>query len=454
MASPRTLQLTIQDLTSEGQGVARLGRDVYFVPGALPGETVTARLDGRRKKVWMTRLLSVDTPSADRVEAPCAHYQRCGGCDLQHLQYDAQVNFKQQRVEREFRRYGIEVPEWAAPITASPWQYRRKARLGVRFSKDKQQNFVGFREHASEHLTNINHCQVLPSFEVLDWSAWRSLLESLAGRDRISQIEVVAADNAMALVLRVLKPLSADDKKALADFVSHHGAKMLSDTVAGSTLESGQLPENYEVQLWTSGGRGTEPECLYPDAAQTLVHMVDEQPLKMQLSDFFQVNGAVNRTMVMQAIDWLNPQPDDVIWDLFAGHGNFSMPLARRCQQVHAVEVQDSMVSSLRQQAESLALSLHAVEADLSEPGKLAALPQPDKVLLDPPRAGAAAQIDELNARKVSQIVYVSCDAATLARDLGRLTEAGYRVEKAGIMDMFPQTHHVETMVLLSHQGK
>ena len=442
MATPTTLQLTIHDLTSEGQGVARRGRDVYFVPGALPEETVTARMDGRRKKVWMTRLVAIEQASSDRVEPQCPHYQRCGGCDLQHLAYPAQVAFKQLRVEREFRRYGIEVPQWAEPLTAEPWHYRRKARLGVRFSKDKQQNFVGFREAASEHLTNIDRCLVLPESAALDWSAWRTLIGELQGRDRISQIEVIDADNATALVLRILKPLSEADQRRLIDFIGQ--------CEAGSAEQSSEKP----LQLWLSRGRDHSPECLYPEQPETLVHYVEEQPLKMQLSDFFQVNGAVNRTMVKQAIDWLEPQSDELIWDMFAGHGNFSMPLARLSKQVHAVEVQGSMIESLQQQAESLALSLHAVEADLSKEGSMAHLPDPDKVLLDPPRAGAAALVKELNARKVSQIVYVSCDAATLARDLGGLVEGGYQVVKAGIMDMFPQTHHVETMVMLRYQGK
>ncbi|MDO6682577.1 MULTISPECIES: 23S rRNA (uracil(1939)-C(5))-methyltransferase RlmD [unclassified Oceanobacter] len=435
MATAKTLQLNIDNMTSDGQGVARLGRDVYFVPGALPGEQVTARLDGRRKKVWMTKLTTIDTMSPDRVTPACPHYQRCGGCDLQHLSYPAQVTFKQQRVEREFSRQGLIVPEWTTPITAEPWGYRRKARLGVRFSKNKQRNFLGFREAASEHLTNIDRCPVLPALPALDWSRWRECISTLQGRDHITQIEVVAADSALALVFRILKPLSLADQKILC---------AQAEALTGDSL----------LQLWLNPGRDEPSVCIFPDQPVDLVHFVDEQPLKMQLSDFFQVNGPVNRAMVQQALDWLQPQSEDVIWDLFAGHGNFSMPLARRSQQVCAVEVQESMIGSLQRQAESLALSLHAIEADLSNTGVLAHLPAPDKVLLDPPRAGAAALMQELNTRQVSQVLYVSCDAATLARDLSTLVAGGYQIEKAGIMDMFPQTHHVETMVLLRYKDK
>ena len=175
--------------------------------------------------------------------------------------------------------------------------------------------------------------------------------------------------------------------------------------------------------------------------------------LNMALSDFIQVNSTVNQSMVEQALEWLQPGSEDCIWDLFSGHGNFSMPLAQRSHQVIAVEVQDSMVNSVVAQAENLALPLLGKKADLSQPQSLASLPQPDAVLLDPPRAGALEVMAELIKRQIERIVYVSCDVATLARDLGRLNEAGYRVTKAGIMDMFPQTHHVETMVLLQRES-
>lgn len=424
------LTLMVDNLTSEGEGVARRNRDVYFVPGALPGEEVEVVLDGRRRKVWQTRLLSVLTPSPERVDPPCPHYQRCGGCDLQHLSYRAQVQFKQERVARELARQQASVPLWADPITAEPWHYRRKARLGVRFSKDKGENFVGFREPASSHITNIDQCAVLPQHPALNWGMWRDVIHGLQGRALVTQIEVLLADNALALIVRILKPLSAADQDQLI-----------------RTAEALQSP--LPVQLWLKTARDVPATRLWPEQAEALQHSVDGLALTVQPEDFIQVNGAVNRAMVQQALDWLQPGRDDLIWDLFAGHGNFSMPLAKRCQRVIAVEGEQGMVASLAHQAEKLALPLQAICADLSGDGGLQDLPQPDMVLLDPPRAGAAGIMNELIQRRVPRILYVSCDAATLARDLNTLTAAGYGIRQAGIMDMFPQTHHVETMVLL-----
>ncbi|MDK2777649.1 MAG: 23S rRNA (uracil(1939)-C(5))-methyltransferase RlmD [Pseudomonadota bacterium] len=429
------LTLMVDNLTSDGEGVARRNRDIYFVPGALPGEQVEVVLNGRRRKVWQTRLLSVLTPSPERTEPGCPHYQRCGGCDLQHLSYAAQVRFKQDRVARELARQKADVPHWSEPITADRWHYRRKARLGVRFSKERGQNFLGFREAASQHLTNIDQCMVLPEHPALNWGMWREEINKLAGRAVIAQIEVLAADNALALIFRILKPLSATDQSQLIRIAEG--------------VESA-LP----LQIWLRAGRDEAAQRLWPEQAEPLHHRVDDLPLIIRPEDFVQVNGAVNRAMVQQAMDWLEADAGDVIWDLFAGHGNFSMPLAKRCGQVVAVEGEQGMVDSLAAQAEKLALPLQAIHADLSSDTGLASLPQPDKVLLDPPRAGAAGVMNELIKRRVPRILYVSCDAATLARDLNTLTEAGYGIRQAGIMDMFPQTHHVETMVLLENKVK
>ncbi|WP_296982809.1 rRNA adenine N-6-methyltransferase family protein, partial [Thalassolituus sp. UBA1505] len=264
---------------------------------------------------------------------------------------------------------------------------------------------------------------------------WREQIAQLQSRSVITQIEAIVGDNAMALVFRVLKPLpSADQNQLIA---------------SAKAVESG-LP----LQLWLKTDKDAPAQRIWPEDAEPLQHHSDELALTIQPDDFVQVNGAVNQAMVQQALDWLAPAGSEVIWDLFAGHGNFSMPLAKRSQQVFAVEGDERMVSSLSLQAEKLALPLQAIRADLDGSGGLQPLPDPDAVLLDPPRAGAAGIIKELTERRVPRILYVSCDAATLARDLSTLTEAGYRIRQAGIMDMFPQTHHVETMVLLENKVK
>lgn len=432
MTSSR-FSLTIDSLNSSGEGVARRNRDVYFVPNALPTETVEVVLDGRRRKVWQTRLLEILEPSVHRVTPECPHYHRCGGCNLQHLAYPQQVLFKQERVASEFKRQRIEVPSWSAPLVAAPWHYRRKARLGVRFSAKQGENIVGFREAASTHLTNIDRCLVLPEHPALNWEAWREQIGRLQGRAHITQIEVTVAENALALVLRVIKPLSDGDQKTLKDFAD--------------TLKA-ELP----LQLWLKKEKHAQPRLLWPDNAEPLFHLVDQQALTVQLDDFMQVNKAINQQMVAQALTWLDLKEDETVWDMFAGHGNFSIPMAKKAKQVFAFEGSADMVASLNHQAQKLGLNVKAQEMDLTQPSFDAA--RPDAVLLDPPRAGAAELMPVLAVQKLTKVLYVSCDAATLARDLSNLIESGYQVIKAGIMDMFPHTHHVETMVLLEYKAK
>ncbi|ASP39207.1 23S rRNA (uracil(1939)-C(5))-methyltransferase [Bacterioplanes sanyensis] len=436
MRSPtsRLLTLQIDSLNSEGMGVARRGRDVFFVAGALPGEVVEATLGERRRKVCYAKVKRVIEPSPHRVEPACAHFQRCGGCQLQHLDYPQQVDAKQQRVQREFSRAGVDVEFWQPPLVAAPWHYRRKARLGVRFSKEKQEVYLGFRESASSHISSIDFCPVMVEHPLLNWQQWREFLQQWPRRAELTQIEALQADNALVLTLRLLKPLAPDSEQQLIAFVNNQA-------------------EALPVQLWLKYHKHAPPEPLRTDYPE-LVHQVDGHDLQLQPDDFVQVNRAVNLAMVEQAMDWLAPEPDEQIADLFAGHGNFSMALARRRANVVAVEVQANMVSSLQEQARRQGLAVTAQQADLSSAQALQALPALDAVLLDPPRAGAAAVVEHLIDNPVGRILYVACDAATLSRDLGSLVAGGYRVTRAGIMDMFPQTHHVETMVLLTRVGK
>ena len=421
------LSLQISDLSFDGQGIARLGRDVYFVAGALPGEQVTARLKERRKKIWFCELVSIEQPSEQRQSPPCPHYERCGGCDLQHLQDAAQVEFKQARVMRELERKGLTVEQWLPAVTAAAWHYRRRARLGVRFSKDKEKVYIGFREANNVHLAEIDQCPVLVEHPALNWQDWSQRLVSLECRARVTQIEMLQAENRLVLVFRVLKQLSSADRALFR-----------------------QWANELDIDIYC---RPDEGELLALSESQPLYHQVMGHQLNIHPDYFVQVNESVNQQMVSQALSWLDLPAGSKVWDLFAGHGNFSVPMAVE-NQVHAVEASEEMVAALRSHAQSIAgqsagVQLIAHKADLSDSDSLKQLPDADFVLLDPPRAGAAETIEAILAQAPKRILYVSCDAATLSRDLVALTQGPYCIRKAGILDMFPNTHHVETMVLL-----
>ncbi|OUS41073.1 23S rRNA (uracil-5-)-methyltransferase RumA [Oleispira antarctica] len=421
----------MHDLASDGHGIARSGRDVYFIPGALPGETVVAQMLERKRKIWYCRLVSIEQVSEYRIEPACPHYKRCGGCDLQHLSYPQQVELKQQRVVRELSRQGIEVENWQEPLVADQqWHYRRRARLGIRYNKANQEVFVGFRESNSKQLTNIDTCPVLVEHPALDWKAWRGRLIQLEGIARFAHIEVLQASERLVLVFRVLKKLTDKDRKSLQGWA-----------------------EELAIDIYIRPD-DEQPIEAVNEHISPLTHNVLGHDLSIHPDYFVQVNAQVNQLMVAEAKAWLAPEAGSHVWDLFAGHGNFSVPLAEHAV-VDAVEVSDEMVQAIERHALQLSTDptkdgkgLIAHKADLSDSASLANLPDPDYVLLDPPRAGASACMDELIKRKAKRMVYVSCDPATLARDLKSLSD-DFDIERITILDMFPHTHHIETMVLL-----
>ena len=438
----KTLTLTVHDLASDGHGIARLGRDVYFVPGALPGETVLAEIIERKRKIWYCKLVKIEQVSEHRVEPACPHYKRCGGCDLQHLDYPQQVILKQQRVARELDRQGIDIKEWSAPVIAeeNEWHYRRRARLGIRYNKAGQDVVIGFRESNSKHLTHIDVCPVLVEHPALDWKQWRGRLIQLEGISRFTHIEVLQASECLVLVFRMLKNLTSHDQSLLQDWA-----------------------RELDIDIYIRPD-DEQPLISINEPIRSLTHNVLGHDLTIHPDYFVQVNAQVNQLMVLQAKEWLGADTESHVWDLFAGHGNFSVPLAQDAF-VDAVEVSDEMVRAIEHHAHQLCESssenltrLTAHKADLSTSDSLKNLPNPDFVLLDPPRAGASACMDELIRRKPKRMVYVSCDPATLARDLKTL-DGSFDVEKIAILDMFPHTHHIETMVLLvpaskSNQGR
>ena len=438
----KTLTLTVHDLASDGHGIARSGRDIYFIPGALPGETVVAQILERKRKIWFCRLVSIEQVSEHRIEPACPHYKRCGGCDLQHLNYPQQVVIKQQRVARELSRQGIEVDTWDSPLIADDqqWHYRRRARLGIRYNKANHEVLVGFRESSSKQLTNIDICPVLIEHPALDWKAWRGRLIQLEGVARFTHIEVLQASERLVLVFRVLKKLTENDRKHLQAWATELAI---------------------DIYIRPDDERPLEA---INEKISPLTHNVLGYDLTIHPDYFVQVNAAVNQLMVAQARAWLAPEPGSHVWDLFAGHGNFSVPLAQNAI-VDAVEVSDEMVRAIEHHAQQLGThaeqdgcGLIAHKINLSNSDSLASLPAPDYVLLDPPRAGADACMAELIKRKAKRMVYVSCDPATLARDLKTLSD-DFDVERITILDMFPHTHHIETMVLLvpakkSSQGR
>ena len=421
----------IVDLTHEAAGVARIDGKTVFVADALPGERVVLRRTHRQRKVDYAVTEQVLTPSPDRVVPRCPHFGVCGGCALQHLAPAAQLAFKQhQLVENLVRLGGVEPGQVLEPLTGPVWNYRRRARLGIKLVPRKGKVLVGFRERASPYVADIQECHVLvePVGQLMVPLA--QLVESLSIADRVPQAEVAVSDAVVVLVLRVLATPTPDDLGKLAAFERSHGVRFY--------LQPGGLDTVAPLQPVTDA----------------LAYRIDAGDISIEFepTDFIQVNGALNQAMIVRTLEKLETQPSDRVLDLFCGLGNFSLPLARVAGSVVAVEGDAALVRRARANAERNRIgNVEFHVADLF--GDVAGLPWTqghyDRVLLDPPRAGAKEILPVIAASGAHRVVYISCHSGSQARDAGLLVrEHGFRLTAAGVMDMFPHTTHVEAMAV------
>jgi 23S rRNA (uracil1939-C5)-methyltransferase len=421
----------IVDLTHEAAGVARIDGKTVFVADALPGERVILRRTHRQRKVDYAVTEQVLTASPDRVVPRCPHFGVCGGCALQHLAPAAQLAFKQHQLIENLARLGGVAPGTVLePLTGPVWNYRRRARLGIKLVPRKGKVLVGFRERSSPYVADIQECHVLVEPVGRLMVPLAQLVESLSIADRVPQAEVAVSDATVVLVLRVLSPPTPDDLGKLAAFERAQG-----------------------VRFYLQPGGLDTVAPLHP-VADPLQYRLDAGDIAIQFepTDFIQVNGALNQSMIARALDQLGTQPSDRVLDLFCGLGNFSLPLARMARSVVAVEGDASLVRRARANADRNGIgNVEFHVADLF--GAVAGLPWTqghyERVLLDPPRAGAKEILPVVAASGAHRVVYISCHSGSLARDAGLLVrEHGFRLTAAGVMDMFPHTTHVEAMAV------
>ncbi len=427
-------ELSTGALDAKGAASGQHGERSLRVWGALPGERVSARyLFGRRFRGQAETLEVIDA-SEDRVNAPCPSFGTCSACTLQHLSREGQLAFKQQRLLdllAEQDPGGALQPERILPpLDADRWSYRRKARLSVREVKGKGRALVGFRERDGRFVTDMQSCHTLfpPVAEALPVLA--ELIGSLDGSASIPQIEATCGDDATALVLRHLEPLTESDLDRLRAFEADSGLRWYlqpkgPDTVA--PLEPG--PSRLSYALAAEGLR------------------FDFEPL-----DFVQVNQSLNERMIAQALELLDLRGDDRVLDLFCGIGNFTLPLARRAAGVLGLEGSPDLVQRAESNARANGLeNIRFAAVDLYGDSIDGAWPEEafDAVVLDPPRSGAAPVLDRIAATGARRVLYVSCNPETLASDALELVQHhGFRLAAAGAMDMFPQTTHIESMAL------
>ncbi len=425
----------IDSVTHDGRGIAAASGKKAFVAGALAGETVQFIRRKSRRNFDEAELLEVIDASSDRIDARCEAFGRCGGCALQHVTPERQRAIKEQTLRDNLERIGrVEPRDWLPVMTGPEWHYRRRARLAVKDVAAKGRTLVGFRERHAPFITDMHRCEVLaqPVDGMID--ALSELIGGLSIRARLPQIEVAVAENAVALVFRVLDPPSDADENALVSFGRSH---------------------NLRIYLQPGGLDTIVP--LYPEVVdEALAYTLPEFDLRIEFEpvDFVQVNSDINQRMVHFAVEQLDIKSSDRVLDLFCGIGNFSLPLARRAGEVLGIEGEKTLVA--RAAANAAQNGLDNVDFRVADLARIDGSERWigsgwDRLLLDPARSGAAEVVTRMHLIAPERIVYVSCHPGTLARDAGTLVnEQGYELESAGIIDMFPHTAHVESIAVFT----
>ena len=426
--------VVVESLDHEGRGIAHAEGKVIFIEGALTGERVTYSSYRKKPNYEQAKVEQIFKQSFMRVQPKCPVFGVCGGCSMQHLEPRAQVAVKQRVLEDNLQRIGKVKPEVVlSPIYGKIWAYRERARLSVRHVLKKEKTLVGFREQNGKYVANMQHCEILTPKIAGLLPLLGELNERFTRHDILPQIEVAVGDNVEVLVLRIMDTLTASDEAAIKAFADEH-----------------------KVQFWTQTGGPDTVKPFYPLDAPALSYSLPEFGITMPFAptEFTQVNSEMNRLMVSRALRLLDPQPHERIADFFCGLGNFTLPIARSGAQVLGIEGSDALVKRARQNAEYNGLSANTTfqamnlfemdETVLARSGRF------DKWLVDPPRDGAIQLMRAINDETAPRrIVYVSCSPSTLARDAEVLVhEKGYTLKAAGVMNMFPQTSHVESIAL------
>jgi 23S rRNA (uracil1939-C5)-methyltransferase len=429
-------ELDIEDLSHDARGIGRIGEKVAFISGALPGERVRGAHLHHGKSFDHGKADEILRASPERVEPRCPHFGGCAGCSLQHFSQSGQVHYKQNMLLQDLKKFGRAEPEKILPpLIDQAFGYRRKARLSVKDVAKKGKVLVGFRELDGRFVADLSRCETLHPKVGERISDLARLIESLSARRQIAQIELTIADNASALVFRNLTELDAADRDKLIAF-----------------------GQQFDFQMWLQP-KGVD--SIYPitDASAGLHYRIDAFDLTIhyQPLDFTQVNFGLNQKMLVQAMQLLDPKPGEQVLDLFCGLGNFTLPIARLGAKVFGVEGDAGLIRRARDNAvaNKLAERVDYAVADLFADQKDSAWAKTpyDKILLDPPRAGAQEILQYMPGDSVQRVVYVSCNPATLARDTEFLVHrAGFKLKAAGVMDMFTHTAHVESMALFERR--
>ena len=439
-----TLTLHVERMSYGADAIAHTdgGKTVFVSGGAVPGDVVNAEVTRDKGSFANARLVEVVEPSSDRVTAPCPYADICGGCPWAHLSREAQLAEKRANVVNSFTRIGhMDVARAEALVAqterpSDDWGYRNKVELAVATVHGR--TTVGMHAQDGRTVIKVDRCPLLDS-------RYQKAVKSVSGAlNYLAGSHDLGIDRVGIRASRRTKDLEVALWTAPGEFPRAQVAKVLQDSTKASSvvrvLTKGPQKARKVTGVERLSGKGCWEERIA--GGQML----------LSAPSFFQVNTAGAERLVELVLEGLSPEENDEAMDLYCGAGTFTLPLARACDYVSAVESYGPAVRDLRRNLEKA--QLDNVDAIGGDAGREFPDTDADVIVVDPPRAGLAEDVvKQLSAQPARAIAYVSCDPATLARDIARFEEAGvFSPVRITPVDLFPQTFHVETVVLMSRK--
>jgi len=403
----------------------RTGKAV-FVPLTLPGETVTAHIAEDKRSFAKAEVDEILAASLERVAPPCRHFGVCGGCSYQHAAYPAQIALKRQILAETLERAGVAVPAEIETLEAEPWGYRNRIRLA--FTPEGRFGYRGRRSHS---IVEIEECPIAAPVLLRIAQKVSDFLDEGPHPVAIYEAELFT---------------DLDETKVLLTLFCE--TSPASEAEAWLTALAAALPQEVAgIRLQLADG-SLSPQILAATGDRSIVYTAVEFPYRVDHGAFFQVNRLLVDAFVALAA---SDRSGETAWDMFAGVGLFARVLAANFAQVVAVESAPASLAALEHNLlGTTGRAVATTTVDFLRRNRQQREPGPDLIVLDPPRAGLGDETTSLlNAIGAPEMVYVSCDPVTLARDLRALTQERYKIEKVTLVDMFPQTFHLETVVHL-----
>jgi len=441
----------VEGLSHDGLGIAKIDGFTLFVKNGLPQERVIIKVIAAKKNYAHATAVDWIIKSADRVIPPCPLFEVCGGCQIQHLSYDAQLEFKQQIVKRNMEKFGKINNANVLPTIGmeNPWRYRNKTQIP--FGQDVLGNIVaGFYKNRSHEIVDMPECFVQTTNSDKILHQIRELLKTY-------NIEPYNEKNGSGVLRHVVIRVGFNSDEIMVTFVVN------TDSLPHAELICENLKTQFpSIKSIVKNVNKKNTNVIFGDKTETLngedyiVDYLDGLKFMISARSFYQVNPVQTEILYNKAVEFASISPDDIVFDAYCGIGTITLFLARNAKQVYGVEIVPEAIKDAKINAEVNAMTNVIFEVGKSEeviPRLIDEGIRPNVIVVDPPRKGCdPVLLDSIIKARPARLVYVSCDSATLARDVAILVEGGYALDVVQPVDMFPQTSHVECVALMSRK--